>query len=341
MPNSIAAVSPERLSEACGEDPGWACEAVLDLTGSEALADIAEWALDKPLRILLILLGAVIVARLARRGISLAVRRAAGESLQRRLRMAASLTSAGESEEVAARSGQRVEALSAVLAGAAAALIYLIATFLILGEVGVDLAPLLAGAGVAGLAIGFGAQSLVKDFFSGVFIMLEDQFAVGDIVDVGEATGVVESFSLRTTRLRAIDGVVWHVPNGEILRVGNMSQHWSRSLLDIEVAYDTDIAKAKRVIAEIAAGFAAEDPDVLEEPEVWGVEALAESSIVIRLVVKTKPSEQWRISRALRERIKAGFDAAGIEIPFPQQTVWTRGENGGAAAAGAAGATAD
>jgi small-conductance mechanosensitive channel len=297
------------------------------------LADFADWALDVPLRILLIVIGAVIVARLASRAISGAVRRSADSSLQQRLKAATAMAPAlRESEEAAARSGQRVQAVSSVLAGAVSFVVYLIALFLVLAELGVDLAPLLAGAGVAGLAIGFGAQSLVKDCFSGVFILLEDQYAVGDIVDVGEATGVVENVSLRATRLRSVDGVVWHVPNGEIVRVGNMSQHWSRSLLDIEVAYDTDLKRAKELIAEVAGEYAETDEEVLDEPEVWGVEALGASGIVIRLVVKTKPSAQWRVSRELRERVKERFDAEGIEIPYPTQTLWMRSavaESGG------------
>lgn len=298
------------------------------------LADFADWALDVPLRILLILIGAVIVARLASRAISGAVRRSAESSLQQRLKAATAMAPAlRESEEAAARSGQRVEAISSVLAGTVTFVVYLIALFLVLAELGVDLAPLLAGAGVAGLAIGFGAQSLVKDCFTGVFILLEDQYAVGDIIDVGEATGVVENVSLRVTRLRSVDGVVWHVPNGEITRVGNMSQHWSRSLLDIEVAYDTDLKRAKALIAEVAGAYAETDEEVLEEPDVWGVEALGASGIVIRLVVKTKPSAQWRVSRELRERVKERFDAEGIEIPFPTQTLWmhtaTAKPNGG------------
>ncbi len=295
------------------------------VVAGETLSEIGDWALETPLRIALILLGALIVARLARRTIAATVRRTSDNAVRRRVQAAVEFAPAlRESEETAARSGPRTEAISGVLESAATFVIYLVALFLILGELGVDLAPLLAGAGVAGLAIGFGAQSLVKDFFSGIFILLEDQYAVGDIVDLGEATGVVEGVSLRTTRLRAVDGVVWYVPNGEILRVGNMSQHWSRALLDIEVAYDTDLTAAKELLGRIAGEFADEDPDVLGEPEVWGVEALAASSVVIRLVVKTRPSEQWRISRELRERIKVGFDAAGIEIPFPQQTVWAR-----------------
>lgn len=304
-----------------------------DLIASESLSDVADWALDVPLRILLIVIAAFVLGRVARRGVAIAVRRTASNSLQRRVAAAAAIAPAlRESAESAERSGPRVEAIASVLASSAAFLVYLIASFMVLGELGIDLAPLLAGAGVAGLAIGFGAQSMVKDIFAGVSILLEDQYAVGDIVDLGEATGVVENVNLRTTRLRSVDGVVWYVPNGEILRVGNMSQHWSRSLLDLEVAYETDIGEAKRVIAEIAGGYAEQEPDILEEPEVWGVEALGPSSVVIRLVVKTRPSEQWRISRELRERIKIGFDEAGIEIPFPQQTVWTRGGAEGAGA---------
>ncbi len=289
------------------------------------LDEVGDWAVDKPLTIALILIAAVIVSRIASRAVENAVRQTADSAVQRRLQAAAEFTPMpGRDTESAARSGQRLEAISSVLSGAVSFFVYLIALFLVLAELGVDLAPLLAGAGVAGLAIGFGAQSLVKDFFSGIFILLEDQYAVGDIVDLGEANGVVEHVSLRVTRLRSVDGSVWHVPNGEILRVANMSQHWSRSLLDIEVAYDTDIPAAKKLLGEIAKAYAKEEDDIIDKPEVWGVEALAASAIVIRLVVKTRPSEQWRISRELRERIKAGFDRAGIEIPFPQQTIWTR-----------------
>src|SRR6185369_98079 len=143
------------------------------------------------------------------------------------------------------------------------------AIFMILGEVGIDLGPLLAGAGIIGVAIGFGSQSLVKDFLSGIFILVEDQFGVGDTVDLGEAVGVVEVVSLRTTRLRSVDGTVWHVPNGEIRRVGNKSQHWSRALLDIQVAYTTDLERAQQVINDVAHAVWHEDKHVLEEPEVW------------------------------------------------------------------------
>jgi small-conductance mechanosensitive channel len=298
----------------------------MTLDAIAATAEIAGWEIDRPIRIVVILVGAVIVSRLGKRGVDRLLATVGGGAVQRRLESAAALAPAAlrESTQAAERSGQRIDALGSVLRSCVAVVVYAIALLLILSEFGISLAPLLAGAGIVGLAVGFGAQSLVKDFFTGVFILLEDQFAVGDIVDLGEATGVVENVSLRTTRLRSVDGVVWHIPNGEILRVGNMSQHWSRSLLDIEVTYDTDLTRAKRVIAEVAADYASSDPDVIEEPEVWGVEALGATGIVIRLVVKTRPSEQWRIARELRERVKEAFDREGIEFPFAQQTVWTR-----------------
>ena len=204
-------------------------------------------------------------------------------------------------------------------------MIFTIAGFLVVGEFGLNLAPLLAGAGIVGIALGFGAQSLVKDFLSGMFILVEDQFGVGDIVDLDQQTsGTVEAVSLRTTRLRAVDGTVWHVPNGDIRRVGNKSQHWSRALLDVEVAYDTDIEQAKGVIKRVADTLWHERDDILEEPEVWGVERLGPNAIVIRLVVKTRPADQYDVSRELRQRLKEAFDAEGIEIPFPQQVVWNR-----------------
>ena len=172
-------------------------------------------------------------------------------------------------------------------------------------------------------------------------MILEDQYGVGDVIDAGEASGTVESVGLRTTRLRDVEGVVWHVRNGEIMRVGNMSQGWSRSLLDIDVAYDSDLDLATTTITQTAESLRS-DPAftdaILEAPEVWGVQALGADGITLRLVVKTVPLEQWRVSRELRRRIKDALDAVGIEIPFPQRTLWVRGQGlpAGAADAGAA-----
>jgi hypothetical protein len=187
--------------------------------------------------------------------------------------------------------------------------------------------PILASAGIIGVALGFGAQNLVRDYLNGIFMILEDQYGVGDAIDVGEASGIVESVGLRTTRLRNVDGTVWHVRNGEIVRVGNMSQGWSRALLDVSVAYGTDVDHAQEVIKRTADEVAAGEEVgrfVLDEPELWGVEGLGVDGIDIRLVVKTAPLEQWKVAascvaasrrpsrpRASRSRSRSGRCGCG------------------------------
>lgn len=226
------------------------------------------------------------------------------------------------------RRNQRLDALAAVLSSILGVVVWFTAILFILGNTfGVNLAPFLAGAGILGVALGFGAQDLVKDFLAGTFMLIEDQYAVGDVVDVGDAVGTVEKVSLRTTRLRDVNGTVWHFPNGEIRRVGNMSQEWSRALLDIAVGYGADIDEASAIIKTVADGMADEPAyrrQFLAPPEVWGVENVAADGVVIRLVIKTKPGQQWGIARELRRRVKLAFDAAGIEIPFPQTGIWVR-----------------
>ncbi len=323
----LAATSAAELTRSCGESPGLICRHVREWTGSGEVAEVVSWALDVPIKIVGIVLGALLIGWLLRRAIGKALRRLHSGSMEERVgAVRRGVPSAlMETRETSLRAEQRIEALTGVLRSLLTFVVWVFAAFMILDAVGISLAPLLAGAGVIGVALGFGSQSLVRDFLSGIFILVEDQFGVGDIVDVeGRADGVVEGVSLRTTRLRSVDGVVWHVPNGEIRLVGNMSQHWSRSLLDVEVAYETDIEMAKAVVKEVADQLWEEDPAVLEEPEMWGVEQLGASGIVLRLVVKTTPKEQWRVSRLLREQIKHAFDEEGIEIPFPQQTVWHR-----------------
>jgi small-conductance mechanosensitive channel len=292
----------------------------------KTMTDLTDWLLGPPLKIALILLAAAVLNRLARRAVKRSLTRLHSGAVRERMGAMRRRTPAAllETGETSVRAEQRIDALSSVLRSVVSFVIWLVALLMCLGEVGIDLAPLLAGAGVLGVAIGFGSQSLVRDFLSGMFILVEDQFGVGDIVDLGEASGTVEAVSLRTTRLRAVDGTVWHMPNGEITRVGNMSQHWSRALLDVEVAYDTDLEHARGVIKRVADELWQEDTSVLDEPEMWGVEQLGAHGVVLRLVVKTTPSAQWKVSRELRQRIKAAFDEEGIEIPFPQQTVWHR-----------------
>lgn len=293
---------------------------VFNLDRSGAAVSFVEAIAEPALQIVIILLFSWVVLWVARR----MVRRMLAHAVKR-----SSGSPAHESTyPISTRRAQRLEALGTILDSVLSVVVWSIAIFVILGSTfGINLTPLLAGAGILGVALGFGAQDVVKDFLSGFFIIIEDQYGIGDIVDVGEATGTIESISLRTTRLRAVTGTVWHVPNGEIRRVGNMSQEWSRVLLDIEVAYGADIDRVAEVIESVSLEMARESEfrDLfLDDPQVWGVETLGSDSVAIRLVIKTKPGEQWPIARETRRRIKLAFDAEGIEIPFPQRTVWLR-----------------
>ena len=232
-----------------------------------------------------------------------------------------------DSTVLSTRAAARAKTLGDVLQSVAGFTIWGITAVTVLGEIGIDLGPIVASAGIAGVALGFGAQSLVKDIISGFFMLVEDQYGVGDIVDVGEASGTVEAVSLRTTRIRDVKGTVWHVPNGTVQRVGNMSQQWARALLDVSVAYGSDVDLAQRVIKETADGLwndRAWNGTILDEPEVWGVEQLALDAIHIRLVIKTKPAEQFRVMRELRGRLLKAFHEHGIEMPNGPNAVLAR-----------------
>lgn len=324
------------LTAACGAEPSFVCREVLERTHSTWLAEVSDVLLATPLSIALVLLVAAVMTWIVRRAIARFVGAMVGEQkasrrLRRRLRSTKVATvlppAVLNTGQVSLRSAARAETLSLVLRSIASFVIWGIAFITILGELGIDLGPLIAGAGLAGVAIGFGAQSLVKDFLAGIFILVEDQYGVGDIVDVGEATGTIEAVSLRTTRLRDVNGTVWHVPNGQILRVGNKSQQWARALLDLAVAHDTDIAEAERVIKETA-DRVWKDPawagQVLEEPEVWGVERIGPEGVTIRLVVKTLPARQFDIMRELRGRIKVALDDLGVEMPSSSPKIEVR-----------------
>ncbi|MDQ6725267.1 MAG: mechanosensitive ion channel family protein [Actinomycetota bacterium] len=229
---------------------------------------------------------------------------------------------------------RRVETVAALFRSVTSVTVWTIATLMALAELGLNLGPLIAGAGIVGVAVGFGAQNLVRDFLSGIFMLVEDQYGVGDVIDAGPAVGTVEGVSLRSTRLRDVNGTVWHVPNGQIERIGNRSQHWSRAVLDVDVSYQTDISHATEVIKATADGMC-EDPafagSILSAPEVWGVEDLGADSVTIRVALKTTPHDQLKVTRELRARIKGAFDVAGIEIPFAQRTVWHRTGDGATA----------
>lgn len=340
--------SPEPSLITTGEKPcflgtdskGTLCRWVYDRLGrNETLAESSDWLIAKPAKVFVILFVAWLIRKIVHRAIAqMAKRLTEGVAQPSFTRGWHHNGSSERAEPVAAntlaieRRAQRAAAVSSVLRSISTGVIYTLAALMALSEVGLNIGPLIASAGIIGVAIGFGAQSVVKDFLSGIFMVIEDQYGVGDVTDLGDATGTVESISLRVTRLRDINGTVWYVRNGEILRVGNKSQGWARAVVDVDVAYDEDISRVRDLLLR-AANELFSTPEnaklIIEPPEVWGVEALSADSVVVRLVVKTVPLQQWKASRLLREAIKNAFDSAGVEIPFPQRTVWVRSEGPG------------
>jgi small conductance mechanosensitive channel len=273
------------------------------------LPAVQDWLLASGLRVLIILLAIWVGAKLARRAVEAWSKRAVARAeakeqieLTKRLHTIAGLA-------------KLVVTLAIVAVGGT----------VILGELGVNLGPILATAGVLGLAVGFGAQSLVKDVISGMFMLVENQFNVGDVASLGGVTGIVERSTLRLTVLRDLEGKVHYVPNGQVGVVTNYTKHWSRALLDIGVAYKEDVDHVNQVLTRVGAELA-DDPDyrglILEPLEILGVDAFADSAVVIKVMFKTKPLQQWAVAREFRRRIKKAFDAEGIEIPFPHRTVY-------------------
>ncbi len=297
------------------------CNTVFNITGDADLARYSNDLIGVPLALLGLLILALLLRWLLFKVVGRVVARAGQGVLPDRMNMGAS-----------ARRMQRAETMGSLFKSIVTGLLVAVFGTMMLSQLGVDIAPIIASAGIIGIALGFGAQSLVKDFLSGVFMILEDQFGVGDIIDVGEAVGTVEAVSLRVTRLRDINGTVWYVPNGEIVRVGNQSQNWSRTVLDIGVSYSEDLVRVRQVLQDVAHDLWEDDDfqgKVIEEPSVWGVQDLAADAVTIRVVLKTTPGEQWAVAREMRQRIKARFDHEGIEIPFPQRVVWQRQQSAG------------
>ena len=330
------------LNEACGTDPDWLCRKVFDWTGNSDLAGVATWLVDRPVKVAVIALLALIIRRVVHRAIDGLIDRLMSErSSEQREAVEAAEAAAGTlrrdllTEKLASlrerteRARQRAKTLGVLFKSIASAVIGVVTIMMLLGEFDINLGPLIAGAGIVGVAIGFGSQALVGDLLSGIFMLIEDQYGVGDVIDAGDATGTVESVGLRTTRIRDVRGTLWHIPNGEIRRVGNMSQVWARAILDIDVAYDTDLDLAMETIKTVADELweeQLEEATIVEEPVISGVQNFGADAVTIRLSVRTEPSEQWSTGRVLRKRIKEAFDEAGIEIPFPQRTVWLKSE---------------
>jgi small conductance mechanosensitive channel len=225
-----------------------------------------------------------------------------------------------------ARRRARAESIGTAFAGAVSVLVWTVAVVVAANALDVALGPLIAATGVVGVALGFGAQSLVRDCINGVFILIEDQYGIGDVVDLGEAIGTVERISLRATVLRGADGAVWHVPNGEVVRVGNRSQLWSMAVVDVAVAYSADLVQVQALldrVAREACSTAEWSEDVLEEPTVLGVETLGVDGVTLRVRVKTKPGQQWVVERALRTVFSDALADNGVPLP-PRATGFGR-----------------
>jgi len=273
------------------------------------LSSLIDWLLTDGLRILLVIAVAGLAFVLARKFMA---------SLARRLTECAT-------EQDRVETQKRVQTLTSLGRTVMGLTILIIAALVILGQLGISLGPILAAAGILGLAVGFGAQSLVKDVISGLFILIENQFNIGDVVQAGGVAGVVERSNLRVTVLRDLEGKVHFVPNGQISVVSNMTKEWSRAVLDIGVAYKEDTDRVAEVITRVGEELKS-DPDfgpkILEPLQIMGVDQFADSAVIIRVGIKTKPIEQWGIAREFRRRLKKAFDQESIEIPFPHITLY-------------------
>ncbi len=331
----LAATDPAALQDACGDNTGWLCEQVFDWTGSKRWARVAEWFVAKPLTILVIIIGAALAAIIVRWMISRSMNRllAAGSAAKLggvgnlRRRTSEAILTSGDSSQ---RTEARLETLTAVFRSIGTALVWFIALFFILEVLGISLGPLLATAGIVGVALGFGTQTMVRDFISGFFIVAEDQFGVGDTIDVGGgAKGIVERITLRATHIRDPEGTMWHVANGQIVKVANKSQEWARALIDVVLPYDADINAISDVMQEVADAIQADaewSGQIMERAEIWGIQEFDSDGVHVRMVIKTEPAAQFGVLRELRARLKETFDERGISFAYagaPTQVVLT------------------
>lgn len=310
---ALAEPTPEEIDRACG-DSGWACDPVYEATQNRALSRSVGWLSEKPLKILAILVVAWIANRILRKVIKKAGERMAsnadklGAFMPNRLR---------RSEQVG-RSEARAATISTITRSFATAVVVVFAAASIMSVLGVSLAAIFASAGVVGVALGFGAQNVVRDVLAGWFILIEDRYGVGDIIDAGPpATGVVERVTLRSTRLRDVNGTVWHVANGEILRVGNKSQGWARAVVDVILAPKADVDRACELLEEVTTQVCAEEAwaeRIKGEPEVLGVTLMDPTGITVRTICDTEPASQFPVEREVRRRILRAFEREGIPL---------------------------
>lgn len=278
------------------------------------LQNLTPWFLSHGIKIILILIAAWLINRFAKIFISRLVQRFVSQTYRIR---------DGQAQE------KRAKTLEGVLGSALSIVIWAMAGLMIISELGVNIGPLLAIAGVAGLAFGFGGQYLIRDLISGLFVILEDQYRVGDVACVADTCGLVEEINLRRTILRDLDGIVHHVPNGEIKKASNLSKGFSRVNLNVGIAYGSNLEKVIKVVNKVGQKLA-EDPqwkkDILKPPQFLRVDDFADSAIIIKILGDTKPLRQWDVTGELRKRLKIAFDKEGIEIPFPQMSIWPKGK---------------
>ncbi|SFO19167.1 small conductance mechanosensitive channel [Pseudonocardia ammonioxydans] len=309
----------------CVGDAGSWCSTLYRWTNNDFLAQHADTIVGKTVSITMIVVIAVLFRWVAHRAIARLVDGATNGRFTaligraRRLRRTDRGEGARSNAPGSQRRLQRARTIGSVLRSIVSAVVLLVAVMMVMNELGYPLGPLLAGAGVLGLAIGFGAQNLVRDFLSGMFMLLEDQYGVGDIVDVGEAIGTVESVGLRITTIRDLQGTVWYVRNGEILRVGNMSQGYAVAVVDLPVAHRADIEEATELAGTTATERASQADivdDVLEAPEVLGVDKISPEGVTLRITVRVKPGRQWAVKRALNGAITDAFDDHGVPRPL-------------------------
>ncbi|MFH1759213.1 MAG: mechanosensitive ion channel family protein [Patescibacteria group bacterium] len=272
---------------------------------------IWPWLTSHGVKILGIIIGAWIIRRFSRAMIESAVRKAI-------------VANKDTKDKNAER--KREDTLIRVAAGTVRVVIWVIALLMIISEFGLEIGPIIAAAGIVGIAVGFGGQYLIRDIISGLFIILENQYRVGDVVKIGDAAGLVENITLRKTVLRGKDGEVYHVPNGEVKVASNLSKDFARINLDISISYNTDIEKVKKVVDKVGVELAADSEwtdKILKTPEFVRIDSFGDSSINIRISTEVKPLEQWSVAGELRKRIKEAFDKEKIEIPFPQRVIHT------------------
>lgn len=274
-----------------------------------------------PLQVLLIILGCVAVWFVLTRIINRITKKLVKKAESNRLTLARRTEHTSDMSQVlmSQRRRQRAEAIASLLRSITTLTIAGIGILLILAQLNINITPLLASAGVVGVALGFGAQSLVKDYLSGIFLILEDQYGVGDVVDLGPVVGTVEDVTLRVTQVRDMSGVVWYVRNGEVLRVANRSQGWTLAVVDMPVAYNADLERVRQLVDSVATdmdGDAAYDGMLLDKPSFAGVESVSGDAVIVRVTVKAAPEQQTAVTRILRERLKLTFDRAGIIMPI-------------------------